>query len=80
MPEAKRRYGYYVFPVWQGDRAIGRIDAARAEGVLAVRAFWPEAGVRMGAGRVAALTAELERLRAFAGLEAVAFADGWLRP
>ncbi|MGG7568065.1 winged helix-turn-helix domain-containing protein [Rhodovulum sp. DZ06] len=79
VPEAKRRYGYYVFPVFQGDRAVGRIDAKRDGETLAVRAFWPEPGVRMGAGRIKALEAELERLRRFTGLSEVAFAEDWLR-
>ena len=81
VPEPKRRYGYYVFPVWQGDRAIGRIDmkADRRTGTLNVTAFWSEPGVRMGAGRRAALEAELDRLRRFAGLERIDYAEGWLR-
>ena len=28
-PEARRQYRHYVFPVLQGDRLIGRIDAKR---------------------------------------------------
>lgn len=81
VPEPKRRYGYYVFPVMERDRIIGRLDAkaARAEGRLAVRAFWPEPGVAMGAGRIARLEAELDRLAHFAGCDGVSFADGWLR-
>ncbi|MFQ6552251.1 winged helix-turn-helix domain-containing protein [Aestuariibius insulae] len=79
VPEAKRQYGYYVFPVLQGDRVIGRIDAKRADGTLVVRAFWPEAGVRMGQLRSRALVAELERARAIAGGEDVSFAGGWMR-
>ena len=79
VPQAKRRYGYYVFPVMQGDRMIGRIDAKRDDGALKVRAFWPEAGVRMGKERKAGLVAELNRVRHLAGVAPVTFADGWMR-
>ncbi|ETX16400.1 hypothetical protein OCH239_00765 [Roseivivax halodurans JCM 10272] len=79
VPEEKRRYAYYVFPVMQGDRVIGRIDARRDGDLLFVRAFWPEAGTRFGRGRVAALDAELQRVSRLAGLSDVAFQDGWLR-
>ena len=80
VPAAQRRYGYYVFPVMEGARMIGRIDMKRESGVLAVRAFWPEAGVRMGAGRVAALRKELERAALFGGCNDVTFAADWERP
>ena len=79
VPEAKRRYGYYVFPVLQRDRLIGRIDAKRADGAVLVQAFWPEAGVRMGKARTSALVSELERVRLLAETETVAFAKGWMR-
>ncbi|MEZ5910939.1 MAG: crosslink repair DNA glycosylase YcaQ family protein [Paracoccaceae bacterium] len=81
VPEAKRRYGYYVFPVMEGDRLIGRIDmkAERADDRLAVRAFWPEPGVAMGRGRLARLDAELDRAARFSNVGAVSFAPGWLR-
>ncbi|MBU2359028.1 MAG: winged helix DNA-binding domain-containing protein [Alphaproteobacteria bacterium] len=79
VPAPRRRYGYYVFPVWEGTRAIGRIDMARQGAVLAVRAFWPEAGVAMGQGRLARLQAELARAARFGGCETVDYAEGWLR-
>ena len=79
VPAPQRRYGYYVFPVWEGDRAIGRIDMARQGEVLAVRAFWPEAGVRMGAGRLSRLQAELSRAARFGGCGEVVFAEDWQR-
>lgn len=80
VPEPKRRYGYYVFPVMERDRIIGRLDAkaARAEGRLAVRALWPEPGVAMGAGWIARLMAELDRLARFAGCDGVSLAPDWL--
>lgn len=81
VPEPKRRYGYYVFPLLEGDRIVGRIDmkAHRDEGVLRVRALWPERGVSFGSGRMARLEAELDRMARFAGCERVEFLDGWRR-
>jgi len=81
VPEAKRQYGYYVYPVLRGDTAIGRIDvkADRDADALIVRAFWPERGVRSSKVLVAKLDAELDRLRRFAGVAGVRFEDGWLR-
>lgn len=81
VPEAQRKYGYYVFPVMEGDRMIGRIDmkADRGAGVLNVTGFWPEAGVQMGKARLARLEAELERAARFSGLERFILRDGWLR-
>ncbi|MCB2134753.1 MAG: YcaQ family DNA glycosylase [Rhodobacteraceae bacterium] len=81
VPEPKRKYGYYVFPVMEGDRLIGRVDlkCQRADRRLAIAAFWPEHGISMGRGRLARLEAELERLGRFTGCTTLAFADGWLR-
>ena len=81
VPEAQRKYGYYVFPVLEGDRLIGRIDAKafRDADTLRVRAFWPEAGLRLTAARRAKLEAELARLARFAGVSEVEFAPDWQR-
>ena len=81
VPEPKRVWGYYVFPVLEGDQLVGRIDvkAFRDAGALRVKAFWPEAGVRLTKARRAKLEAELERLARFAGCGRVEFLDGWER-
>ena len=78
VPEPKRKYGYYVFPVIEGAHMIGRIDMRRTDGALVVRAFWPESGVKMGVGRLKAMQAELERAAAFGGCSAVSYDDGWV--
>ncbi|NRB33705.1 MAG: winged helix-turn-helix domain-containing protein [Rhodobacteraceae bacterium] len=81
VPEAKRQYGYYVFPLLEGDRIVGRIDmkADRQADRLHVTALWPEPGVKWGAGRQARLEAELDRLLRLAGVSRVTWADGWQR-
>jgi hypothetical protein len=81
VPEAKRVWGYYVFPVLEGDRLVGRIDtkAFRDAGALRVKAFWPEAGVKLTKARLGKLEAELDRLARFAGCDRVEFLDGWER-
>lgn len=82
VPAAKRRYGYYVFPLLEGDRLVGRIDmkANRDADAVEVTALWPEPGVNWGKGRQARLSAELERVARFAGLAQVRYERGWLRP
>ncbi|MGR9169310.1 winged helix-turn-helix domain-containing protein [Rhizobium sp. KDH_Rht_773_N] len=79
VPEPKREYGYYVFPLLEGDRLIGRIDmkADRRKGTLDVKRLWLEPRVRPSAGRLEKLEAELERLARFAGVEKVVYLDGW---
>jgi len=81
VPAAKRRYGYYVFPLLEGDRLIGRIDMKheRDKGVLAVKGLWLEPKVKLSAARQERLEAELERQRRFTGAERVTFAKGWVK-
>ncbi len=80
VPEPKREYGYYVFPLLESDRLIGRIDmkADRKAGLLDVKRLWLEKGVKPSAGRLERLEAELGRLAKFAGVERVVLRDGWL--
>ena len=69
-PAEKRKYGYYVLPVLQGERLVGRIECARDKKVreLQVRAFWTE-----GAYDRAALRGALERLMRFNDMKKLRF-------
>lgn len=71
-PADKRRYGYYVLPVLQGERLIGRIECARDRGnaALVVRAYWPEEGAKTDRR---ALRAALERLQRMNGMKKLRF-------
>lgn len=81
VPAPKRKYGYYVFPILEGERIIGRVDmkAHRDMDELRIQALWPERGVRWGKTRQAAFETEAERLTRLAGVTQVVFQDGWLR-
>ncbi|MBL4751233.1 MAG: YcaQ family DNA glycosylase [Amylibacter sp.] len=73
VPAAKRKWGYYVFPLLEGDRFVGRIEAKadRAKGVLNVFNLWAEPQVMWTGARAAKLDAELSRLAKLAGVSEV---------
>jgi uncharacterized protein YcaQ len=81
VPAPKRQYGYYVFPVMEGDRLIGRIDmkADRPNKQLNVIGFWPEVGVSMAQGRLDRIYAELVRAARFGGCDDVVMGVDWLK-
>jgi uncharacterized protein len=76
-PEPQRRYGYYVLPFLWRDKIVGRADlkSERKEGVLLVKAFHLEPGVRRSNALEQAFQRALDRVRRIAGLEFVTRAD-----
>ncbi len=73
VPAARRRWGYYVYPILEGDRFIARMEvqADRKSGVLTTGRLWVEPGVRWTAPRQGKLDAELQRLARLADVRHV---------
>ena len=69
VPAAKRKYGYYVYPLLEGDRMVGRIEVTsdRKTDTLTVENLWSEPGVRASKARCRKLDAELARLARLVG-------------
>jgi uncharacterized protein YcaQ len=75
VPEARRTYGYYVYPMLERDRLIGRIEMKtnRDTDALDVRGVWLEPKIRPSKPRRARIEAELDRWRRYVGLGRVAW-------
>ncbi len=71
VPGPKRTYGYYVLPILEGERLVGRLDPKlhRERGLLEVRGLWWEPGIKATRSRARALEAAVAALASFAGAE-----------
>lgn len=81
-PKPKRRWGYFVLPILDGDRLVGRVDLAmdRKRNVLVAPAVHAEPKVPRGARLPKAIRRELERLAAWRGatdIEVHVAPDAW---
>jgi uncharacterized protein len=78
VPQAKRKWGYYVYPLLEGDRFVGRMEikADRAKGRMVVTGFWIEDGVKWGGARFDKLEAELARFARLAGIDEIVWECG----
>jgi uncharacterized protein YcaQ len=83
VPKPKRRWGYFVLPVLDGDRLIARIDLAmdRKRNVLSAIAVHKEPSAPRGKRLPQAIRSELERLAAWRGATGIEVLRGppeWL--
>ncbi len=77
VPAAKRIWGYYVFPLLEGHRFVGRIEikADRKSSSLNIVNLWSEPGNQWPPPRQKKLMAELDRMRAFTGLDTITWTN-----
>lgn len=75
VPGHKREFGYYVFPLLEGSRFIGRIDmkAERSKDRLAVKALWIEPRLTLSKARRLKLENELARQAKLGAVRDIAF-------
>ncbi len=71
VPAAKRKWGYYVYPLLEAGKFIGRIElkADRKAGTLSVINLWAETNVKWTDNRAKKLSAELGRLARMIGAD-----------
>jgi hypothetical protein len=78
VPEPKRTFGYFVLPILEGERIVGRLDPKlhRDRGLLELKGLWWEAGVKPTKARLKSLEEAVERLAAFVGATGIAWPEG----
>ncbi len=71
VPPEKRKYGYYVFPLLEKDKLIGRIDcqARRVDDCIYVTQIWLEDKTRWSCTKQEKLNAELARQARLCGVK-----------
>lgn len=79
VPEPKRKWGYYVLPVFYRDRFVARLDSRLKKGVWEVYSWSWEADVTPDSTMLGALSEAVRRFMAYLGAEKLALPTGLSR-
>ncbi|TMD77188.1 MAG: hypothetical protein E6I97_09650 [Chloroflexi bacterium] len=75
-PENLRRWGYYVLPVFYGDRFIARVDSRLEKGIWTIARWWWEPDVTPNAGMLDAVRDAAERFMRYLHADGVVVGEG----
>jgi uncharacterized protein YcaQ len=70
-PESERRWGYYVLPVFHGDRFVARLDGRVSDGDWRLERWWWEPGVQVSAELLDAFAVASSAFARYLGAERV---------
>lgn len=76
VPETKRRWGYYVLPVFYRDRFVARIDSRLRGGVWEIYAWFWEPDITPDVPLLGALEEAVRRFRHYLGAETLELPTG----
>ena len=75
-PEKVRKWGYYVLPVFCGDRFIARVDSRLEKGIWTITRWWWEPDLQFDANLLDALCTAIENFLQYLHADAISLAEG----
>jgi uncharacterized protein YcaQ len=75
-PEKVRKWGYYVLPVFYGDRFIARVDSRLEKGIWTISRWWWEPDVLLDADLLDALRTAIGNFLQYLHADAINLAEG----
>ena len=75
-PEKVRKWGYYVLPVFYGDRFIARVDSRLEKGVWTISRWWWEPDISLDTNLLDALHMAIENFLHYLRADGINLAEG----